>query len=375
MSAGLQLFSTVGSNNTLTLSLSQVDVGSPAADEIVVEIQAAPLNPSDMATLFAAADVTTARSEQQGDSQVTVADIPPAFLSRFATRLDKAMPVGNEAAGKVVTAGESDQAQALLGQTVSFATGGNYAQFRRFNCQQCMPMGKSVSARDAASAFVNPMTALGFFETMRMEGHKALINTAAASNLGQMLNRIGQADGVDVVNVVRKADQKKLLTDMGAKYVVDSSEDGFLNNLTDAISETGATLAFDAIGGGKMADTLLTAMERAAAKDMEFYDHYGSRVHKQLYIYGGLDRLNPTPLSRMYGFAWSMGGWLLTNFLGKVEMATLGKMQKRIATEITTTFKTHYSHEISLQQALEPDVIAGYAKQATGEKYLICPNK
>ena len=374
MSAGLQLFSTVGSNNTLTLSLSQVDVGAPGADEIVVEIEAAPLNPSDMATLFAAADVTTARSEKSGDQQVTVADIPPAFLSRFSTRLDKAHPVGNEAAGKVVQAGESEQAQALLGQTVSFATGGNYGQFRRINCHQCMPMG-SVSARDAASAFVNPMTALGFFETMRMEGHKALINTAAASNLGQMINRIGQADGVEVVNVVRKADQKKLLTDMGAKYVVDSSEDGFLDNLTDAISDTGATLAFDAIGGGKMADTLLTAMERSAAKDMEFYDHYGSRVHKQLYVYGALDRINATPLSRMYGFAWSMGGWLLTNFLGKVEMETLGKMQKRIASEITTTFKTHYSHEISLQQALDPEIIAGYAVQATGEKYLICPNK
>ena len=371
MSKSQQLFSTVRSDNTLSLSIAEREIPTPAESEVLVRIDATPLNPSDIATLLAVADISTVRSEESG---TTVADIPPAFLSRFATRLDKPWPVGNEAAGEVVDAGGSDLSKALMGKTVSFATGGNYAQYRCVPAHMCLPMEEGVSARDAASSFVNPMTALGFIETMQAEGHKALINTAAASNLGQMLNRICMADGIDLINVVRKPEQENTLREMGAKYIVNSSDSGFVENLADAVAETGATIAFDAIGGGEVADGLLTAMEKAAARDMEFYDHYGSRTYKQLYIYGGLDR-GKTTMSRLYGFAWGMGGWLLTNFLMKAKPETLGKMQQRISSEITTTFATHYSHEISLAEAIAPDTVKAYAKQATGEKYLICPSR
>lgn len=375
MSSSLQLLSTVQSDGNLRLSLVDRPVPEPkAADDIVVQIDATPLNPSDIATLLALADSTTATVGESEGLPTLTAKIMEAAMPRFRTRIDKPMPVGNEAAGTVVAAGESDYAQSLIGKTVSFVTGGNYAQHALMNAMQCMPMADGVSAKDAASAFVNPLTALGFVETMKSEGHKALINTAAASNLGQMLNRIAQADGFDVVNVVRKPEQVDLLKGVGAKYIVNSSAESYQQDLVDAISETGATIAFDALGGGAMADQLLSAMERAASKDMEHYDHYGSSVYKQLYNYGGLV-LAPTTLSRSYGFAWGMGGWLLTNFLMKTDPQVVGKLRERVSKEIKTTFATNYSHEISLREALQPDIVQEYAKQATGEKYLIRPQQ
>ncbi len=375
MPNSLQLLSTVQSDGNLQLSLIDRPVPEPkGADDVVVQIEATPLNPSDIATLLALSDSSSATLDESGDLPTMTAKIMEVAMPRFRTRIDKPMPVGNEAAGTVIAAGESDYAQSLIGKTVSFATGGNYAQHTMLNAMQCMPMADGVSARDAASAFVNPLTALGFVETMKSEGHKALINTAAASNLGQMLNRIGQADGFDVVNVVRKQEQVDLLKNMGAKYIVNSSAGSFQDDLVDAISDTGATIAFDALGGGDMADHLLTAMEKAASKDMEHYDHYGSSVYKQLYNYGGLV-LAPTPLTRSYGFAWGMGGWLLTNFLMKTDPQIVGKLRERVSKEIKTTFATHYSHEISLREALQPEVVQQYAKQATGDKYLIRPQQ
>ena len=375
MPNSLQLLSTVQSDGNLQLSLIDRPVPEPnGADDVVVQIEATPLNPSDIATLLALSDSSSATLDESGDLPTMTAKIMEVAMPRYRTRMDKPMPVGNEAAGTVIAAGESDYAQSLIGKTVSFVTGGNYAQHTMLNAMQCMPMADGVSARDAASAFVNPLTALGFVETMKSEGHKALINTAAASNLGQMLNRIGQADGFDVVNVVRKQEQVDLLKNMGAKYIVNSSVDSFQDDLVDAVSDTGATIAFDALGGGDMADQLLTAMEKAASKDMEHYDHYGSSVYKQLYNYGGLV-LAPTPLTRSYGFAWGMGGWLLTNFLMKTDPQIVGKLRERVSKEIKTTFATHYSHEISLREALQPEVVQQYAKQATGEKYLICPQR
>ena len=372
MSTGLQLFSTVNSDATLILSLGEQETPTTAADEVVIRVEAAPLNPSDMATLFAAADLSTASAGENEGLPVVTATIPDVAMPRFQTRVGMPVPVGNEGAGVVVAAGDAAGAQALLNKTVSIAGGSMYGQYRCVKFHQCMPMPDDITPKQAASSFVNPMTALGFVATMRKEGHKALINTAAASNLGQMLNRICQADGIDLVNVVRKEDQAQLLRDMGAKYVVNSSAETFRKDLAEAIEATGATIAFDAIGGGKMVNELLSAMEIVAAKQMNYYDHYGSRVRKQVYIYGGLD-LSPTPLYRNYGFAWNVGGWLLTNFLMEAGGETVKAMRERIASEITTTFATHYTDEISLREALELEHLLEYSQQATGKKYLINP--
>ncbi|WP_304191820.1 NADH oxidase, partial [Phenylobacterium aquaticum] len=284
------------------------------------------------------------------------------------------MPVGNEGAGVVIAAGASPAAQALLGKTVALLGGAMYAQFRVVKAADVLLLPEGATARDGASCFVNPLTALGMVETMRREGHTALVHTAAASNLGQMLNKICLMDGVALVNVVRSPEQAALLAGIGAKHVVDSTSANFMEELTDALVETGATLAFDAIGGGKLAGQILTAMEIAANRKMTEYSRYGSTTYKQVYIYGGLDT-RITELSRGFGMSWGLGGWLLTPFLMKIGAAEAGKLRQRVADELKTTFASHYSHEISLAEALNPEIIAGYNRRATGEKYLINPAK
>ena len=211
-------------------------------------------------------------------------------------------------------------------------------------------------------------------ETMKLEGHKALVHTAAASNLGQMLNKLCNKDGVALVNIVRKPEHVKLLKSIGAKYVCDSSQPSFMDDLTDALVATGATLAFDATGGGKLAGQILTCMEIAANKTAKEYSRYGSTTHKQVYIYGGLDR-SPTELNRNFGMAWGIGGWLLTPFLQKIGPEAAQKLRERVAAEVNTTFASTYTKEVSLAEALTLPAIGVYGKQATGEKYLINPNK
>jgi NADPH2:quinone reductase len=282
------------------------------------------------------------------------------------------MPVGNEGAGVVVAAGSSDAAQALLGKTVAIAGGAMYAQYRCVNALQCLQLEEGTTAVEGASCFVNPLTALGMTETMRREGHTALVHTAAASNLGQMLNRICLADGIGLVNIVRKPEQEKILRDLGAKYIVNSSSESFMDELTAALKSTGATLAFNATGGGKLASQILSCMEAAAASSMKVYNRYGSDVFKQVYIYGGLDR-SPTTLTRNFGFSWSVGGWLLFPFLQKVGPEKTMELRARVAREIRTTFASHYTREISLPQVLSLEALAVYGKQATGEKFLIRP--
>lgn len=375
MQNSLQLCSTFKDNNTLELSLQETEVPAPGPDEVLVRVEAAPLNPTDLATLLGPADVASFRATGSDDSPQLTADVPEQFMGFVATRLNKAKPVGSEGAGVVVAAGDSSAAQAMIGKTVSFAAGQTYSQYRIINILQCIPLPADVTPRQAASAFINPLTALGFVETMKTEGHKALVNTAAASSLGIMLNRICQADGIDLVNIVRKPEQEAMLREeIGAKYVVNSSSETFKKDLTKALIETGATIGFDAAGGGTLANDMLSCMEAAAARDMEHYDHYGSTVFKQVYIYGGLD-LGPTVLNRGYGFAWSLGAWLLTNFLFKAGHETIQRLQKRVADELTTTFATNYTAEISLKEALDKDTLHAYAARKTGEKYLINPQK
>jgi NADPH:quinone reductase len=370
---GLELRSTVKSNGTLELSLAEQSFAELKPEEVLIRVEAAPLNPSDMALLFGFADMSTARQTGTRERPVVVADIAPVVMPMVAARVDRSLPVGNEGAGVVVEAGSAPAAQALLGKVVALVGGAMYAQYRRASVEQCLVLPAGTTPRDAASCFVNPLTALGMVETMRKEGHTALVHTAAASNLGQMLNKLCIADGVQLVNVVRKPEQETLLRELGAKHVVDSSAASFRNDLIEALAATNATIVFDAIGGGELGSQILGAMELAQSRKGGEYSRYGTNVHKQLYIYGGLDR-SPTVLRRAFGFAWGVGGWLLTPFLMKVGAAEAQRLRERVAAEIKTTFASHYARSVSLQEALSVDAIAVYGKQATGAKFLITPH-
>jgi NADPH:quinone reductase len=372
--SGLQLRSTVKSDGTLELSLAVVPTPDPKPEEVIVRMGASPINPSDQGLLFAGADLSTARASGTPDRPVVTARIPPPALPGLAGRLDKPMPVGNEGAGVVVRAGASPAAQALLGKTVAILGGSMYAQYRCIKAVQCLVLPPGTTAAEGASCFVNPLTALGMVATMRAEGHRALAHTAAASNLGQMLVRICLADGIPLVNVVRKAEHVAVLQGIGATHVCSSSEPTFMEDLTDALAATGATVAFDAVGGGRLAGQILVAMEAAINRTAKDYSRYGSTTHKQVYIYGSLDR-GPTEFTRTFGTAWGIGGWLLTPFLQKIGFEAAQKLRERVAAEIKTTFASTYTKEISLAQALALDEIAVYGKLATGAKYLIDPNR
>jgi len=368
---GLQLRSLVTKDGELQLSLARVPVPEPAADEVVVRIEATPINPSDIGLLFGAADMRTAKVSGTREHPVVTAAIPQTAMRAMAARAGESLPVGNEGAGEVVKAGSN--AQHLLGQTVAIIGGAMYAQYRCLRASDCLVLPPGTTAADGASCFVNPLTALGMVETMRREGHTALVHTAAASNLGQMLNKICLADGIGLVNIVRNPAQTEILRGFGAKHLCDSSKPSFMEDLIAALAETGATVAFDAIGGGKLAGQILAGMEVAANLKAKTYSRYGSSVHKQVYIYGGLDT-GPTELNRSFGMAWGLGGWLLTPFLQKIGPAEGEKLRQRVAHEIKTTFASHYTRTISLAETLQLDTIAAYNKRATGEKYLINPN-
>jgi len=371
---GLQLRSLIKSSGELEISLVDVPTPEPADDEVVVRIEAAPINPSDLGLLVGAADLSTAKAFGTKDAPVITAKVPDGAMRAMGARLDQSLPVGNEGAGVVIRTGSSDAAKALMGKTVAMIGGAMYAQYRTLKARDCQPLPEGTTAAEGASWFVNPLTALGMTETMRREGHKALVHTAAASNLGQMLNKICIKDGIPLVNIVRSKEQADILHKIGAKYVVDSSVPGFLDDLTNALVETGATIAFDAIGGGKLAGDILNCMEIAINKTAKEYSRYGSSVHKQVYVYGALD-VRPIELPRGFGMAWGVGGWLLTPFLQKIGPADIGRLRQRVVSELKTTFASHYTKVVSLQEALDPANIAVYAKRATGEKFLINPNK
>ncbi|MET0542651.1 MAG: zinc-binding dehydrogenase [Variovorax sp.] len=371
---GLQLRSLIRKSGELELSLASVDVPELGVDEVLVRVEASPLNPSDLGLLFGAADMSRATSAGPSDRPVVTAPVPEGAMKAMAARLDESMPVGNEGAGVVIGAGTSPAAQALLGKTVALLGGAMYAQYRAMPAAQCLLLPDGATPADGASSFVNPLTALGMVETMRREGHKALVHTAAASNLGQMLNRICMKDGIALVNIVRKPEQVQLLKAMGATYVCDASQPSFLQDLTEALIATGATIAFDATGGGRLAGQILGCMEAAINKTAKSYSRYGSTTHKQVYLYGGLDT-RPTEFVRNFGMAWSMGGWLLFPFLQKIGPAATETLKQRVAAELKTTFASHYSKVISLAEVLDLATIAVYNQRATGTKFLIDPNK
>jgi len=371
---GLQLRSLIKKGGELEISLVDVLTPEPGPDEVVVRVEATPINPSDLGLLVGAADMSTAKASGTKEKPIITATVPEAAMRAMAGRLDESMPVGNEGAGVVIKTGSSDAAKALMGRTVAMIGGAMYAQYRCLKVNECLPLPAGTTPAEGASCFVNPLTALGMTETMRREGHKALVHTAAASNLGQMLNKICIKDGIALVNIVRSEEQAEILRKIGAKYVVDSTSPGFMDELTQALVETGATIAFDAIGGGKLAGQILTGMEIAVNKTAKVYSRYGSNVHKQVYIYGGLDT-RPTELNRAFGMTWSVGGWLLFPFLMKIGAADGQRLRQRVVDELKTTFASHYTKVISLQETLDLANIAVYAKRATGEKFLINPNK
>jgi NADPH2:quinone reductase len=371
---GLQLRSLVKQSGELELSLARVPVAEPGPDEVMVRVEAAPINPSDLALMFGAADINSARASGAPGHPVLTANIPEKLMRAMAGRVGQSMPVGNEGAGVVIRAGSSKEAQALAGRTVAIAGGAMYSQYRTLKAAQCLALPAGTTPAEGASCFVNPLTSLGMIETMRREGHSALVHTAAASNLGQMLNRICIKDGVSLVNIVRKREQEELLRGMGAKYVCNSASPTFMEDLTQALAATGATIAFDAVGGGKLASQILTCMEAAANAKATEYSRYGSATHKQVYIYGVLDRA-PTELARNYGMAWGVGGWLLTPFLQKIGAEAAQKLRERVVAELKTTFASRYAKEISLAAALQLENVAAYGKFGTGEKYLINPSK
>ena len=371
---GLQLRSLIKKNGELEISLLNLPTKEPSPDEVVVRIEATPINPSDLGLLFGAADMTTVKASGTKEAPVITAKVPEGAMRAMAGRLDESMPVGNEGAGVVIRTGSSEAAKALMGKTVAIIGGAMYAQYRTIAANDCLVLPEGTTPADGASCFVNPLTSLGMVETMRREGHKALVHTAAASNLGQMLNKICLKDGISLVNIVRSTEQSEILRKIGAKYVVDSTSASFMQDLTSALAETGATLAFDAIGGGKLAGQILTCMEAAIGRSAKVYSRYGSNVHKQVYIYGGLDT-GPTELNRTFGMTWGIGGWLLFQFLQKIGPSEAARLRQRVVAELKTTFASHYTKVVSLQEALQLSHIAVYGRRATGEKYLINPDK
>jgi NADPH2:quinone reductase len=369
----LELRSLVTSHGTLELSLHDVQVPSPAGDEVLVRVEASPINPSDLGVLIAGADMSTATIAGTPERPVVTATLREAALEGLSARVDKPLPVGNEGAGIVVAAGSSPAAQALVGKSVGIAGGGMYTQYRAVDAFACLVLPEGTTPKDGASSFVNPLTALGMLETMRREGHSALVHTAAASNLGQMLVKLCIKDGVPLVNIVRKPDQEDLLRSLGAVHICNSGLPTFSSDLVEALKATSATIAFDATGGGTLASQILSGMEQAANATAKEYSRYGSTVHKQVYIYGGLDT-RPTTLTRDFGMAWGVGGWLLTPFLQSIGAEGFGRLRARVAAELTTTFASTYTREVSLAGMLRPDAFHAYVKRATGEKFLVTPN-
>lgn len=371
---GLQLRSLVKASGEFELSLVSVPTPTPAADEVLVRVEASPVNPSDLALLASAADPSAATASGTSQAPVITASVPQAYMRAMGPRIDKSLPAGNEGAGLVVAAGSSPAAQALVGKTVSLVGGALYAQYRVAKAAEVLVLPDGTSAAEGASSFVNPMTVLGFIGTMRREGHSALINTAAASNLGQMLVKLCLADGIELVNIVRSEAQAKILRDLGAVHVCDSSSPSFMGDLVAAVTATKATIGFDAIGGGKLASKMLSAMEIALSQGATTFSPYGSTTHKQVYIYGGLDP-SPTEFARSFGLFWSLGGWLVSDFLAKIGPAETKLLRERVAADLKTVFASHYTREISLAEALDLETWRAYRRMVTGEKYLINPNK
>jgi len=370
---GVRMESLVTPEATVEISLAEGEVREPSPDEVIVRVEAAPINPSDLGVMLALGD--PGRAEFGGSDECPVVTVPlsPGAFKAVGARVGKPVPLGNEGAGTVVAAGSGDLAQSLSGRLVAVSGGGLYSEYRRASASACLPLPDGITAAQGAAAYVNPVTALGMVETMRSEGHEGLVHTAAASGLGQMLVRLCAEEGVPLVNVVRSPAQVALLREAGAEYVCDSSSENFESELTAALQETGATLAFDAVAGGNLADRILACMERAISAGAE-YDIYGADVHKQVYLYGNLDR-SATELRRTYGMSWGVAGWLMPRFLQRAGRERVAQLRERVAAGLTSTFATNFTDRVSLAEALKPEAFTAYGRPNTGTKFLVTPNQ
>ncbi|QFU77867.1 NADH oxidase [Halioglobus maricola] len=366
MTTGKQIFSTLA-DGKLTVEVAEAPVAEPTGNQVLVRMEAAPINPSDLAILTGPADLANA----EYSAGKFVADMPEPFYSGQKARHGIRLPVGNEGAGEVVAAGDSEYAQSLVGQRVACVPGTAYSEYCIADAGLCLPLG-DISAEAGASAFVNPMTALGFVETAKAEGQSAIIHTAAASNLGQMLVKICQQDDIALVNIVRKQEHVEMLKGLGATHIVNTSDDDFFAQLCAAIDETGAYFGFDPIGGGQMTDTCFKAMEQVASRKMTEFSRYGSDQAKKMFIYGRLD-LGPTILTPAYGFGWTLSGWLLTPFLQHAGMETVIRMRQRVLEGLTSTFASSYKANVTLEEMLTKEAVLDYSVMRTGEKYLVTP--
>jgi len=362
---GKQLTTQLDADGTLTLQLNDKTWDAPKAGQVLIKVEATPINPSDLGLLFASADTDNA---VYSPGKV-VAQMPANATRAMKARHGLPMPAGNEAAGTVVAAGEG--AEHMMGKRIACVPGTAYADYAYADLTMAFAVDDAVSAEQAASSFVNPMTALGFTETMKLEGFTGIVHAAAASNLGQMLVKICLEDNIPLVNIVRSDAQVKLLKDLGATHVLNMTDEDFMPKLIDAIAETKAMIGFDPIGGGTLAGQILTAMEAAASRGAAF-SRYGSSEAKKVYIYGALD-LGPTILNRAFGLTWDLAGWLLTPFMMKAGAEVVGRMRARVMKDLTTTFASHYKAKVSLEGMLSKEAVSEYNARRTGEKYLVVP--
>ncbi|PPR76922.1 MAG: hypothetical protein CFH01_01774 [Alphaproteobacteria bacterium MarineAlpha2_Bin1] len=371
-----EIRSEVTKDGKIIISIAKVPVIFPKKDEVLVKIEASPINPSDLGRLITfGADLNNINILGSGDETVTTIEINNKLLNSLKNRIGKSMNVGNEGAGIIVESGKDSKR--LLGKIVGLAGGGMYSEYRCVKAKSCLVMSDGTSAREAASSFVNPLTALGFIETMKLENHKAIVHTAAASNLGKMLVKLCKNESIPLINIVRSAKQVENLKKIGAEFVLNMNDNLFMEDLINAIKETGATLGFDATGGGndgKLVGQILSSMEIAASTKSKEYLMYGSESFKQIYIYGVLDR-NPIVLKNSFGFYWGIGGWLLMPMIKKFGLVAFQNMREKVAREIKTTFRSEYKKIISFEEMLQPEIIRDFSRQSTGEKYLLDPWK
>ena len=365
----LELRSTLRRNGDVELTLTEAPMPEPGDHGIVVEMLAAPIHPADMSLLFARADTGTAERVVQDGNSVTILRAGEAAANAQAARVDVSMPVGMEGAGRVVAVGPGVEARALLGRLIAVRGNGVYARYKRIALPDTLPLPEDVSPREGAAAFINPMTALGMIEQMREGGFGALVHTAAASTLGQMLVRLCQEESIGLVNIVRRTEQVELLRSMGAEHICSTGDERFEDALLEAMRRTGATLAFDATGGGDLASRILHLMERAVPS-AEGYQHYGSSIRKKVFVYGSLDP-RPLTLLKNYGLAWEIGGYLLFHFLERIGPERIDALKRRIADGLKTTFAMQFSHIVSLHDAVSPNVLRDAGRRATSDKYLI----
>ena len=369
----LRIVSTVTASGEVRIELDETPPARPGDGQLLLRVEAVPLNPSDLMPMLAGGNPADARFEGSPERPVVTVPLTPQLAQAGAARVGLPLAPGLGGAGTVVAAGKG--AEALLGKRVAFLTiaMGALARYCTVALEECVELPDDISAAEGADVFCNPLTALAMVETLRQTGQRAMIHTAAASNLGKMLVRICKEDGIPLVNIVRRGEQAEMLRALGATHICDSSQPGFADELGRAVADTGATVAFDAIGGGVMADRLLTAMEAAAAARMGGFSPYGSQDMKRVYIYGLLDG-SPTMLPRAgYGMIWAVEGWAMPPVLARAGAERTGALVQRVVAGLTGTFASDFAQSVSLAGALSRDAMLRYCAKTTGGKYLVIP--